>query len=331
MPDYEKHILYVFPGQGSQYAGMGSDLHEEFAAARKVYAEASEVLGYDIAELSFRDPEDKLNLTRYTQPALLTHSVACLEIFRELTDDRLKPAIAAGHSLGEYTALVAARVLSFESALKLVQKRGELMGTHGEGEMSAFPLDLDTIKPIAEKHRCAVAGCNLPEQTVVGGRAEDLELVEQEVQEQFARKRPVRLKTEGAFHTYYMDKAAELFRPVLEEASFEPAEARVLSNYTGGFHEADPAKIREGLYYQLFNPVMWHANLLTAFGEGVRMIFEFGGGIGSAETPDGKRPNLEGMIKLASKAAEYEAQYRSAINAPTVRETADFVNDPGAD
>jgi len=330
MPDYEKHILYVFPGQGSQYAGMGSDLHEEFAAARKVYAEASEVLGYDIAELSFRDPEDKLNLTRYTQPALLTHSVACLEIFRELTDDRLKPAIAAGHSLGEYTALVAARVLSFESALKLVQKRGELMGTHGEGEMSAFPLDLDTIKPIAEKHRCAVAGCNLPEQTVVGGRAEDLELVEQEVQEQFARKRPVRLKTEGAFHTYYMDKAAELFRPVLEEASFEPAEARVLSNYTGSFHEDDPAKIREGLYYQLFNPVMWHANLLTAFGEGVRMIFEFGGGIGSAETPDGKRPNLEGMIKRASKAAEYDAQYRSAINAPTVKETAGFVNNPDA-
>lgn len=331
MRDYEQHILYVFPGQGSQYAGMGSDLHGEFEVARKIYAQSSDVLGYDIAELSFKDPEDKLNLTRYTQPALLTHSVACLEIFRELTDDRLKPAIAAGHSLGEYTALVAAKVLSFESALKLVQKRGELMGTHGEGEMSAFPLALDVIKPIAEKHRCAVAGCNLPEQTVVGGRAEDLEMVEQEVQEQFARKRPVRLKTEGAFHTYYMDKAAELFRPVLEDASFGSAEARVLSNYTGGFHEADPETIRDGLYYQLFNPVMWHANLLTAFGEGVQMIFEFGGGIGSAETPDGKRPNLEGMIKRASKAAEYQAQYRSAINAPTVRETAGFVNNPGAD
>lgn len=328
MADYDNHILYVFPGQGSQYPGMGSDIHEEYAVARDVYARAGEVLGYDIAELSFKDPEDKLNLTRYTQPALLTHSVACLETFRDLTDDRLKPAIAAGHSLGEYTALVAAGILSFDDALKLVQKRGELMGTHGEGEMSAFPLALDVIKPIAEKHRCAVAGCNLPEQTVVGGRAEDLEKVEQEVQEQFARKRPVRLKTEGAFHTYYMDKAAELFRPVLEDASFESADARVLSNYSGGFHEADPAKIREGLYYQLFNPVMWHANLLTAFGEGVKMIFEFGGGIGSAETPDGKRPNLEGMIKRASKAAEYEAQYRSAINAPTVRETADFVNNP---
>jgi [acyl-carrier-protein] S-malonyltransferase len=330
MLDYEQHVFYIFPGQGSQYAGMGSDLHEEFAVARDVYAQASEVLGYDIAELSFKDLEDKLNLTRYTQPALLTHSFACLQVFRELTDDRLAPAIAAGHSLGEYSALVAAKVLTFESALKLVQKRGELMGDYGEGEMSAFPLDLDTIRPIAEKHRCAVAGCNLPEQTVVGGRAEDLELVEQEVLEQFARKRPVRLKTEGAFHTYYMDKAAELFRPVLEEASFAPAEARVLSNYTGGFHEDDPAKIREGLYYQLFNPVMWHTNLLTAFDAGVKMIFEFGGGIGTAETPDGKRPNLEGMIKRATKATEYEARYRSAINAPTVRETADFVNNPEA-
>ena len=330
MGDYEQHVFYIFPGQGSQYAGMGSDLHEEFAVARDVYARAGEVLGYDIAELSFKDPVDKLNLTRVTQPALLTHSYACLQVFRELTDDRLKPAIAAGHSLGEYSALVAAKVLTFESALKLVQKRGELMGDYGEGEMSAFPLDLDTIRPIAEKHRCAVAGCNLPEQTVVGGRAEDLELVEQEVLEQFARKRPVRLKTEGAFHTYYMEKAAELFRPVLEDASFGSAEARVLSNYTGGFHDADAAKIREGLYYQLSNPVMWHANLLTAFGDGVKMIFEFGGGIGSAETPDGKRPNLEGMIKRATRAADYEAQYRSAINAPTVKETADFVNNPEA-
>ncbi len=328
MPDYEQHILYVFPGQGSQYAGMGSDLHEEFEVARQVYAQAGDVLGYDIEELSFADPEDKLNLTRFTQPALLTHSVACLEIFRELTDDRLKPAITAGHSLGEYTALVAAGVLSFESALKLVQKRGELMGTHGEGEMSAFPLDLDTIRPIAERFNCAVAGCNLPEQTVVGGRSEDLERLENEVREQFARKRPVRLKTEGAFHTFYMDKAAELFRPVLEDAQFGSAAARVLSNYTGGYHEDDAAKIREGLYYQLFNPVLWHANLLTAFGDGVRLIIEFGGGIGAAASPDGKRPNLEGMIKKAKMAAEYEADYLPAINAPSLKETAKSINDP---
>ena len=170
----EQNVLFVFPGQGSQYKGMGGDLFKEYETARKVYTQASETLGYDVAELSFEDPKEQLNLTRFTQPALLTHSIACLEVFRELTEDRLQPAMAAGHSLGEYSALVAAKALSFESALKLVQKRGELMGTYGEGEMSAFPMNVDTIKPIAERYHCAIAGCNLPDQTVIGGRGEDL-------------------------------------------------------------------------------------------------------------------------------------------------------------
>ena len=180
----EKNILYLFPGQGSQYKGIGSDIHREHASARKVYEQASGVLGYDIAELSFRDPGEQINLTRFTQPALLTHSIACLEVFRELTDDRMKPVMAAGHSLGEYSALVAAGILGFEGALKLVQTRGDLMGSHGEGEMTAFALNVDAIRPIAERYHCAIAGCNLPEQTVIGGRSEDLEMVEREVQEQ---------------------------------------------------------------------------------------------------------------------------------------------------
>ena len=132
MPDIQDPILFVFPGQGSQYRGMGSDIHREFEIARGIYDRASAVLGYDIAELSFNDPEDKLNLTRYTQPALLTHSIACLEVFRDLTDNRFRPVAAAGHSLGEYSALVAAGALGFEDALRLVQKRGELMGEFGE-------------------------------------------------------------------------------------------------------------------------------------------------------------------------------------------------------
>ncbi|MFC1702760.1 ACP S-malonyltransferase, partial [Pseudomonadota bacterium] len=99
----EQNILFVFPGQGSQYKGMGGDLFKEYEIARKVYHQASEVLGYDIAELSFEDPQEQLNLTRFTQPALLTHSIACLEVFRDLTGDCIKPSIAAGHSLGEYS------------------------------------------------------------------------------------------------------------------------------------------------------------------------------------------------------------------------------------
>jgi [acyl-carrier-protein] S-malonyltransferase len=322
----DKNVLFVFPGQGSQYAGIGGDLYEEHATARRVYEQASEILGYDVAELSFRDPDDQINLTRFTQPALLTHSIACLEVFRELTEDRVKPSMTAGHSLGEYSALVAAKALSLETALKLVQKRGELMGTHGQGEMTAFPMDFDTIRPIAKRHYCSIAGCNLPEQTVIGGRSEDLELVEQEVKEKFPRKRPLRLKTEGAFHTYYMVKAAQLFKPVLETAELYPSEVRVLSNFMGGYHEPDPVDIRARLFFQLFHPVLWHANVQTAIGDGVDTIIEFGGGIGSATEPDGKRPNLEGMIKKILRASDHEALYLPVINSQTLAQTvAEFV------
>lgn len=318
MSEREQPILFVFPGQGSQYKGMGHDLYHEFPRAREVYAQASNVLGYDVAELSFNDPEEQLKRTQFTQPALLTHSIACLEVFKDLTQDRLTPTIAAGHSLGEYSALVAANALSFASALKLVQQRGELMGTHGEGEMTAFPLDLDTVRPIVERHHCAVAGCNLPDQTVVGGRSEDLTLMEQEVKELFPRKRPARLKTEGAFHTYYMVKAAQHYRPVLAETEFNLSDVRVLSNFTGGYHEADPVDIRARLFFQLFHPVLWHSNLQTAVGDGVKLIIEFGGGIGTASEPAGKRPNLEGMIKKTLRAADHEALYLAAINSQSL-------------
>lgn len=321
----EQHILYVFPGQGSQYKGMGADLYHEYAAARRVYDRASGVLGYDVAELSFNDPEEQINQTRFTQPALLTHSIACLDVFRDLTDDRLKPAMAAGHSLGEYSALVAAKILSFESALKIVQKRGELMANYGEGEMTAFPLNLDTIRPIAERYHCAVAACNLPDQTVIGGMGEDLASVEREVQERFGRKRPVRLKTEGAFHTYYMCTAAQHFRHVLETAEFDQSEVRVFSNFTGGYHEADALDIRARLFFQLFHPVLWHSNLQKALADGTKMIIEFGGGIGAASDPSVKRPNLEGVTKKTLRASHHEALYLAAINGQSLRKAADFV------
>lgn len=322
----DKNILYIFPGQGSQYPGIGSDLHGEHAVARAIYDQASDVLGYDIAELSFRDPQDQINLTRFTQPALLTHSIACLQVFRDLTDDRLKPSLAAGHSLGEYSALVAAGVLSFESALRLVQQRGDLMGTFGEGEMTAFPLSVEAIRPIAERHFCAIAGCNLPEQTVIGGHSGDLEKVEQAVQEQFERARATRLKTEGAFHTYYMVKAAQNYRAVLESAEFADSETGVLSNFTGGIHDTDPAAIRAGLFFQLFHPVLWHANMQTAFDQGIDLVFEFGGGIGPADKPAGKRPNLQGMIKRVLRASGQAADYQAVINSASMAAAAESVN-----
>jgi [acyl-carrier-protein] S-malonyltransferase len=322
----EQKIMFVFPGQGSQYKGMGSDLYHEYQVARNVYQQASETLGYDIAELSFDDPQDQLNLTRFTQPALLTHSIASLQVFRDLTGDRLQPALTGGHSLGEYSALVAAGALGFTDALRLVQHRGDLMGKHGEGEMTAFPMDLETIRPLAEHHHCAIAGCNLPQQTVVGGKPADLESMEQWVKQQFRRKRPVRLKTEGAFHTYYMVKAAQEYRAVLETAEFDLSGAKVLSNFTGGFHTAEPQAVRARLFFQLFHPVMWYENLRSAFADGASLVFEFGGGIGPATEPADKRPNLEGMIKKALRTCDHEADYHAIINQQSMHNSVGFVH-----
>ena len=311
------NILYVFPGQGSQYEGMGKDICEAHDVAARVYDQANEVLGYDIKDMSFHNPGDELHLTRNTQPALLTHHIACLEVFRKMTGGNVQPTMAAGHSLGEYSALVAANALTFETALKLVQTRGALMGEHGEGEMTAFMMDVDTLKPLAEQFNCAISACNQPQQTVVGGASGDLEALEVHVAEAFPRKRAIRLKTEGAFHTFYMDKAADLFREALAEAEFQAPGIQVLSNYTGSFHEADVDSIREKLYLQLKHPVMWDANLQTAFGEGVAKIYEFGGGIGPGEASE-KRPNLEGMIKKASRSLDPKPEYVAAINQVTI-------------
>jgi len=318
----DQKIMFVFPGQGSQYAGMGSDLCAEFPIARRIYEQANEVLGYDIQALSAHGPEEELGLTRHTQPALLTHSIACLEVFRDLTGGNVQPAMAAGHSLGEYSALVAAGVVSFEDGLRLVKRRGELMGQYGEGGMLALGLTLEEAGPLAARFFCQVGTCNLPEQTVVGGTEEDLAALEKALPDLFPRKRATRLKTEGAFHTYLMIPAAREFRAVLNEVDFGTANFPVLSNYTGAAHEDDPNTIRTRLFFQLFNPVKWRTCMRTAVAFGITQFIEFGGGIGQGEGPADKKPNLQGIINRNLRALECEATYAAAINVQTLRETA---------
>jgi len=313
-----RKIMYVFPGQGSQYRAMGRDVHADFAVARDVYSEASDVLGYDMVKLSFEDPNDEIGLTRYTQPALLTHSVACLRVFEELTGNSIAPSLAAGHSLGEYSALVGAGILTLADGLRLVQKRGELMGEHGEGGMVALTVDAATAEPIADMHYCQVASCNLPEQTVVGGTDADLERLVAYMGEHFPRKRAIPLATEGAFHTYLMVTAAREFRAVLDATEFGTSPVQVLSNYTAGVHDAEANSIRTRLFFQLFKPVNWVGCLQTAINEGVDTFVEFGGGLGSAEEPSGKRPNLESIIKKTLKVSGHEANYMAAINVDTL-------------
>lgn len=314
-------VALLFPGQGSQYPGIGKDLFDNHEIVRDTYEEASDVLGYDIASLSFEDPNAEINLTRFTQPALLTHEIACYKVFTELTGNKLAPKMAAGHSLGEYAALVAAGVLSFELGLSLVKKRGELMGEFGEGEMEALMIDLESATTLAEEHYCGIAACNLPEQNVVGGRPEDLDLLAASMAEKFPRKRSARLKTEGAFHTYYMVGAARRFREVLEKADFQMPNFDVLSNFTGTLHDSDLDSIRSRLFLQLFNPVLWHKNLVTAVEQGANMLIEFGGGLGKGETAGEKRPNLESIVKKTFRGSDSAPAYHAVINQQTLENT----------
>ena len=323
MSNNEKRVFFLFPGQGSQYRGIGSDLYEASITVRQIYEQASDLLGYDMAKLSFQDPDNQINLTKFTQPVLLTHQYACLMHYREIVENSLEPITAAGgHSLGEYTALVVAGVLTFADALKLVAKRGELMGTHGEGEMAALPLDLEAAQAIADRHFCTLAGFNLPDQTVVGGSSTDLDALVEDMAELYPKKRTVRLKTEGAFHTYYMVSAAREFRKELTETSFMQPTVNVLSNYKGGYHPADTETIRANLFFQLFHPVDWVGCLQTALNKGANLFIEFGGGIGNGESPADKRPNLEGIIKKFTRREKPRPEYIPAINVATINAAA---------
>jgi [acyl-carrier-protein] S-malonyltransferase len=300
---------------------MGADLAAEFASARELYERASAVVGYDVLELSTQDPREELNRTRFTQPALLTHEIACLNVLQELTGSRVQPALAGGHSLGEYSALIAAGALTFERALALVAKRGELMSELGRGGMVATSLEFTDAAALAERHYCGIGGHNLPDQTVIAGDDEDLDALLADMAA--AGKRGVRLNTEGAFHTYLMIAAAQQFRAVLERTELDAPKVGVLSNYTGKLHDAAGGAIRSRLFFQLFNPVRWVDCMSTALDSGIDTIVELGGGIGKGEGADSKRPNLESIVKKSLKLRNREAQYVPAINVATIRAAAE--------
>ena len=315
------NVMFIFPGQGSQYKGMGIDLIEKSKFALDVYSKASSVLGYDISKLSFQDKNNQINLTKYTQPVLMTHQIACYEFFKELRESSINPMLLAGHSLGEYTALVVSGSITFEEGISIVSKRGELMGKYGSGAMLAMPFERKAAKEIINQSNCEIATVNQLKQTVVGGAHTDIERLLEQLANDYPKKRAVQLKTEGAFHTSLMTRAAVEFKEHLNGINFSDMTTPVLSNYSSEIHKLDGTQSEELLYNQLFKPVDWLGCMQTAAKMEVQSIIEFGGGIGDGVTPNEKRPNLEAITKKNFRYLQNEVKYFPAINTSTIVDT----------
>jgi [acyl-carrier-protein] S-malonyltransferase len=272
-------LAFVFPGQGSQEVGMLADARE---ACADLFAEASSVLGYDLWDLVENGPEDQLNHTEYTQPALLTASIA---LFRLAQARGLpSPDVVAGHSLGEYSALVAADVLQFSDAVMLVQKRGQFMQTAvplGEGGMAAvLGLDDEQVREvcIAASQGMVVQAVNYnsPGQVVIAGNNAAIERAIEGCKEAGAR-RAIALSASAPFHSELMKPAAEELAGVLNEVNFAKPTTIVVQNIDAAVHD-DPEEIRANLVKQMYGAVLWTDTVLMMKQIGVATLVECGPG-----------------------------------------------------
>lgn len=275
-------LAFVFPGQGAQAVGMGKDLFEQYDVAKRLFAEADEALGYSIKDMCFEGPADDLKLTANTQPAILTVSVIVNEILKE---HGVQPDVAGGHSLGEYSALVAAGVLSFKDAVALVHKRGRYMQEAvpvGEGGMAAIiGLDDEAIAAACEKAtkeagEVQPVNFNCPGQTVIAGTTHGVEKAVKELKAAGAKKAVV-LPVSAPFHSTLMKPAAEKLAAELDKVAIHDAAFPVVSNFTGEL-ETKAEEIKANLVAQADHPVRWIACVKTMQAFGADTFVEAGPG-----------------------------------------------------
>ncbi|MFN3740700.1 MAG: ACP S-malonyltransferase [Thermodesulfovibrionales bacterium] len=273
-------IAFVFPGQGSQYVGMGKDLYENFPETREVFKEASDILGYDMVKLCFEGPKELLDRTSKTQPAILTVSIAALKLM-ELNGKI--PSMVAGHSLGEYTACVAAGVLIFRDCLRIVEKRGLFMEEavpEGKGLMAAIlGLDREVVDNICRNISSgyvASANYNCPGQIVISGERDAvLEAVEELKQK--GAKRAVLLAVSVPSHSRLMLKASERLGEFFRQFNFNNAVIPVVSN-VDGIARTDAPSIKDALLRQLHSGVLWEDSVRNMHRMGVDTFVEIGPG-----------------------------------------------------
>jgi [acyl-carrier-protein] S-malonyltransferase len=272
---------FLFPGQGSQYAGMGKSLSENFSAARQCFEQADDALGFSLSKMCFEGPEDDLKRTEFQQPALLAASTAA---FTVLKGEVGAPDYVAGHSLGEYSALVAAGSLDFADALRLVNKRGRYMQEavpQGVGAMAALlKLPEDKLEEVlaeaAQGEVVTPAGFNSPDQIAISGHRGAVERA-MELAKAAGAKRVVALPVSAPFHCPLMTPAQQRLKPDLDATRFADLQTPLVNNWQAReIHSGEEA--REGLYQQVPNPVLWTATIRYLAAHGVERWFEAGAG-----------------------------------------------------
>jgi [acyl-carrier-protein] S-malonyltransferase len=272
---------FLFPGQGSQYAGMGKSLFSNFPAVRRVFEEADDALAFPISKLCFEGPEEGLKLTHNTQPALLTVSAAAMQVLRE---HRIEPDFVAGHSLGEYSALVAAGSLGLADAVRLVRQRGMYMQEAvpvGVGAMAALlklpagKLD-EVLRQAAEGDVVSTANLNSPDQVVIAGHAVAVARAV-ELAKAAGARRAVLLPVSAPFHCSLMKPAQERLGVDLEATHFADLRVPLINNWQAREIRTG-AEAREGLYQQVPNPVRWTETIRYLVSQGVDRFVEVGAG-----------------------------------------------------
>jgi [acyl-carrier-protein] S-malonyltransferase len=274
-------MAYVFPGQGSQDIGMGWDLYDSYAAAREVFDEADATLGFPLSHLCFEGPEAELTRTDNVQPAILATSIACLRAAQQASDEDLpSPSFVAGHSLGEYTALVAANVVSLSDAVRLVRERGRLMHKAGEknqGSMLAIiGLEKSAVEDVCLQSGTEISNINCPGQIVISGAVDALSLASKLAKLKNAR-RVIPLKVSGAFHSSLMGSIIDEFSDAISDFVFRPPAIPIIANVTAR-PLPDVNSIREELLYQLRRCIQWQPSVEYMVQDGVNSFYEIGPG-----------------------------------------------------